>query len=211
MKSTRLRADLPGYCWLPGNDAAFSAWCPRFPKGSKECGLLSVFAKRLMAPELLKFASVIMAAFTLDLKLDCLNLFWHRVQMPTKQIIDIVLHCRRFSKILMCAPVKWLVVNSKDRMARWPKTIRWTKNYIGKIQPWTWCCVKRECVSVLCPITPRQLRHDDSSRVPIGARDLWRPDWSRRNVGALIGQSAWKLLACARAGGNYVPLENNAA
>ncbi len=36
--------------------------------------------------------------------------------------------------------------------------------------------------------------HDDSSRVPIGAPGLWRPDWSRRNVGALIGQSACKLL-----------------
>ncbi len=44
----------------------------------------------------------------------------------------------------------------------------------------------------LCPV-----RRDDSSRVLIGAAGTSRSDWRRRNVGALIGQSACRLLACA--------------
>ncbi len=43
------------------------------------------------------------------------------------------------------------------------------------------------------------LRRDDSSRVLIGANGIRRSDLRRRNVGALIGQSACRLLACARA------------
>ncbi len=42
-------------------------------------------------------------------------------------------------------------------------------------------------------------RRDDSSRVLLGAAGLWRSDWRRRNVGALIGQIAFSLLAPARA------------
>ncbi len=42
------------------------------------------------------------------------------------------------------------------------------------------------------------LRRDDSSCVLIGATGKWRSDWRRRDVGALIGQSACRLLALAR-------------
>ncbi len=81
-------------------------------------------------------------------------------------------------------------------------TIMGTKYYIGKKQPWTWCCVKRACVSV----TRRRVRirlwpltRDDSSRVLIGAAGIWHSDWRRWNGGALIGQRACRLLALARA------------
>ncbi len=60
------------------------------------------------------------------------------------------------------------------------------------------CVCKRDapkCVRIrLWPV-----RRDDSSRALIGAAGLWRSDWRRRNVGALIGQSACRLLACTRA------------
>ncbi len=77
-----------------------------------------------------------------------------------------------------------------------------TKYYIGKKQPWTWCCVKRACVGVtrqsvrihLWPLT-----RDDSARVLIGAAGMWRSDWRRRNMGAPNGQRACRLLALARA------------
>ncbi len=42
------------------------------------------------------------------------------------------------------------------------------------------------------------LRRDDSSRVLIGAAGTWPSDWRRRDVGVLIGQSAYGLLALAR-------------
>ncbi len=42
------------------------------------------------------------------------------------------------------------------------------------------------------------LRRDDSSRVLVDASGMWRSDWRRWNVGALIGQSACRLLALAR-------------
>ncbi len=42
------------------------------------------------------------------------------------------------------------------------------------------------------------LRRDDSSRVLIGAAGVWPSKWRRRNVGALIGKRACKLLAFAR-------------
>ncbi len=85
-------------------------------------------------------------------------------------------------------------VNPKREWHDGQMQIMGTKNYIGKIQPFTWCCVKRACVSVT-----RRSVLDDSSRVLIGEAGLWRCDWCRRNVGALIGQSACRLLACARA------------
>ncbi len=51
------------------------------------------------------------------------------------------------------------------------------------------CVCKRDaptCVRIrLWP-----LRRDDSLRVLIGAAGMWRSDWRRRDVGALIGQSA---------------------
>ncbi len=42
------------------------------------------------------------------------------------------------------------------------------------------------------------LRRNDSSRVLIGASGMWRSDWRRRDVGALSGQSACRLLALPR-------------
>ncbi len=42
------------------------------------------------------------------------------------------------------------------------------------------------------------LRRDDSSCVLTGAAVSWRSDWHRRDVGALIGQSACRLFALAR-------------
>ncbi len=44
----------------------------------------------------------------------------------------------------------------------------------------------------------RVIRCEDSSRVLIGAAGTWRSDWHRRNLGALISQSAYRLLALAR-------------
>ncbi len=41
------------------------------------------------------------------------------------------------------------------------------------------------------------LRHDDSSCALIGAAGMWRSDWRRRNVGAVISQSVCRLLAFA--------------
>ncbi len=59
------------------------------------------------------------------------------------------------------------------------------------------CVYKRDapkCVRIrLWPF-----RRDDSSRVLIGAAGMLRSDWRRRNVGALIGQRACRLLALAR-------------
>ncbi len=43
------------------------------------------------------------------------------------------------------------------------------------------------------------VRRDDHSGVLIVATGLWRFDLRRRNVGALFGQNACRLLACARA------------
>ncbi len=42
------------------------------------------------------------------------------------------------------------------------------------------------------------LKRDDSSRGLVGAAGTWRSDWRRPDVGALIGQSACRLLALAR-------------
>ncbi len=42
------------------------------------------------------------------------------------------------------------------------------------------------------------LRHDGSSRVLIGAAEVWLSDWRPQNVGAVIGQSACRILAFAR-------------
>ncbi len=51
------------------------------------------------------------------------------------------------------------------------------------------CVCKRDapmCVRIrLWPF-----RRDDSSHVLIGAAGMWHSDWRRRDVGALIGQSA---------------------
>ncbi len=53
--------------------------------------------------------------------------------------------------------------------------------------------ITRRCVS----IRRWPLRRDDRSRVLIGAAGMWRSDWRRRNVGALIGECLYRLLALA--------------
>ncbi len=59
------------------------------------------------------------------------------------------------------------------------------------------CVCKRDapkCVRIrLWP-----LMRDDSSRVLIDAAGVWPSDWRRRNLSALIGQSARRRLAFAR-------------
>ncbi len=47
------------------------------------------------------------------------------------------------------------------------------------------------------------LKRDESSRVLIGAAGTWPSDWRRRDVGVLIGQIAYGLLALARVA-NYI-------
>ncbi len=56
--------------------------------------------------------------------------------------------------------------------------------------------MRRACVSVRIRLLP--LRRDGSSRVLIGAAGMRLSDWRRRNVGALLGQSACRHLALAR-------------
>ncbi len=45
------------------------------------------------------------------------------------------------------------------------------------------------------------IRHNGSLLVLIGAAGTWRSDWSRRDVGVLMGQGACRLLAVARVQG----------
>ncbi len=77
-----------------------------------------------------------------------------------------------------------------------------TKNHIGKdtaldVMLREVCVCKRDAPTcVRTCIWP--LRRDDRSRALIGAAGMWRSDWRRRDVGALIGQSACRLLALAR-------------
>ncbi len=59
------------------------------------------------------------------------------------------------------------------------------------------CVCKRDALKCV-RIRPWPLRRDDSSRVLIGAAGIWRSDWRRRNVGALIDHRAGRLLASAR-------------
>ncbi len=84
-------------------------------------------------------------------------------------------------------------------MARGPKTnnadeeLYW-KNTAFYVILREACVCKRDAPK--CPrIRLWPVRRDDISRVLIGAAGLWR----RRNVGALIGQSACRLLPGARA------------
>ncbi len=56
-------------------------------------------------------------------------------------------------------------------------------------------------MKIRAPKSPRlrlwPVRRDDSSRVLVGAAGRSRSDWRRRTIGAVIGQSACRLLACA--------------
>ncbi len=95
--------------------------------------------------------------------------------------------------------LKWLVVEPSERKARWPKTDSGDDNL-----HWEWYSLERNatsgraCVNVMyVRIRLWPLWRDDSSRVLIGAAGRSRSDWRRRTVGALIGQSACRLLACA--------------
>ncbi len=104
--------------------------------------------------------------------------------------------------MLACGRIlKLLVVDPKKRMARWPKHIMGAKTYIGKdtalgVMLGEACVCKHDA-----PMYDRfrlwPLRRDDSSCVLIGASGMRRSDWRRRNVGALIGQSACRLLTFA--------------
>ncbi len=85
--------------------------------------------------------------------------------------------------------LKWLVVNLKERTALWPKTnngdenLYWKNRALGVILRDAPTCAR---------IRLWPLRRDDSLRVLIGTTGMWRSDWHRRDVGALIGQSAWR-------------------
>ncbi len=83
--------------------------------------------------------------------------------------------------------VKWLVVEPKERNARWQKMYNGDESLY-------WACVCKGdaplCVRIL-------LWRDDSSCVLIGAAGTWRSDWRRRDIGVLIGQSVCRLLASA--------------
>ncbi len=95
--------------------------------------------------------------------------------------------------------LKWLVVQHKERKARWPKTDNGDENlYLKMVNPREACVGKRgalKCVRIrLWPI-----RRDDSSRDLIGAAaGTWRSNWHRREVGTVIFQSACRLLALVR-------------
>ncbi len=58
-------------------------------------------------------------------------------------------------------------------------------------------CVFQRAAPQIPRIRLWAVRRDDSSRVLIGAAGRSRSDWRSRNVGALIGQSACRLLVCA--------------
>ncbi len=90
---------------------------------------------------------------------------------------------------------------SQKRMARWPKTnngdgeLYWKSTALNVV-------LREACVFLRdAPKSPRlrlwPVGRDDSSRVLIGAAGRSRSDWRRRTVGALIGQSVCRLLACA--------------
>ncbi len=56
-----------------------------------------------------------------------------------------------------------------------------------------------KCEAMMCvSICLWSLRRDDRSRVLVGAAETWRPDWRRRDVGVLIGQSTRMSLALGR-------------
>ncbi len=103
----------------------------------------------------------------------------------------------------MCSPMKLHVVNPKrewqegQRHNNGDKILYW-KNTALDVMLCEACVCNRDtlqCVRIrLWP-----LRRDDSSRVLIGAAGMRRSYWCRRNVGALIGQRACRLLALARA------------
>ncbi len=87
-------------------------------------------------------------------------------------------------------------------MARWSKTSNGDKelyweNTAVYVMLREACVCKRD-TSKCARIRLWPVRRDDSSCVLIGAAGVWRSDWRRRTVGAPIGQSACRLLACAR-------------
>ncbi len=83
------------------------------------------------------------------------------------------------------------------------RQIMGTKKYIGKIQPFTWCWVKRACVSV----TRWSVQEFAFCRLGVTTAHMsWLAQLECRvlvgaggSVDDLIGQSACRLLACARA------------
>ncbi len=59
-------------------------------------------------------------------------------------------------------------------------------------------CVRKRDAPKCVRIRLWLLRCADSARVLIGAAGMRRSDWRRRNVGAMIGQRACRVLALAR-------------
>ncbi len=54
----------------------------------------------------------------------------------------------QIESIAGCMDLKWYVVNPKREWHNGQRQIMGTKNYIEKVQPLTWCCVRRSCFSV---------------------------------------------------------------
>ncbi len=86
-------------------------------------------------------------------------------------------------------------------MARWPKTNNGDEELYWKSTAFN-VVLREACVFQRdAPKSPGirlwPVRRDESSRVLIGAAGRSRSDWRRRTLGALIGQSACRLLVCA--------------
>ncbi len=60
-------------------------------------------------------------------------------------------------------------------------------------------CVCKRGAPMCVSIRPWPRWGEDSSRALIGTGGAWSSDWRRRDVGILNGQSAYRLLALARA------------
>ncbi len=103
----------------------------------------------------------------------------------------------------MCSPMKRLVVNPKrewhdgQRHNNGDEILIWKNTAFDVMLREAGVCKHDASTCLRIRLWP--VRHEDSSRVLIGAAGLWRSDWRRRNLGALNGQSACRLLVCARA------------
>ncbi len=99
--------------------------------------------------------------------------------------------------------MKWLVVDPKrewhdgQRHNNGDDILYWKNTAFGVMLREARVCKRDAPKCLIIRLWP--VRRDDSSRVLIGAAGLWRSDWRRQNVGALIGQSACRHLGWARA------------
>ncbi len=113
--------------------------------------------------------------------------------------MDIVRHRRRFSGKSDVLANKVIRCQSQKRMARWPKTNNGDEELYWKSTAFN-VVLREACVFERdAPKSPGirlwPVRRDESSRVLIGAAGRSRSDWRRRTLGALIGQSACRLLS----------------